>query len=138
MFLWLALVLSLAFAMWGWFRPYEWNPDPAARCKVEGVQLTQDRAYFWLEVHLIVNPGQTHDLQKPVFLEISTGRKLEPAETTFGGTEGTGTTDIWFKFWLENKDLAGPLTLHLNDGKLSIKANDAVPPKTRYYVSNHW
>lgn len=138
MCLWLALVLSLAFAMWGWLRPYEWNHDPAARCTVEGVQVTPDRGYFWVETHLKVDSGKTHDLQKPVFLELSDSRKLEPADTTFGGSEGTGTTDIWLKFWLENKDIAGPLALHLNDGKLSIKAGPGVPPKTRYYVTNHW
>ncbi len=137
-FLWSALILSLAFASWSWFRPYEWSPDPAARCKVEGVQLTQDRTYFWVEVHLVVMPGMTHDLQKPVFLEASTGKKLDPAETTFSGAEGAGTTDVWFKFWMENKDLAGPLTLHLNEGKLSIKANDGIPLKTQYHVSNRW
>ncbi len=136
--LWLALALSLGFATWSWFRPYEWNPDPSARCTVEGVQLTQDQAYFWVTAHLTVIPGQTHDLQKPVFLETSGGRKLEPADTTFGGSESTGTTDIWLKFWLENNDIAGPLTLHLNDGKLSIKANATVPSDSRYYVSNHW
>ena len=137
-FLWLALVASLAFAVWSWFRPYEWSPDSSARCTVEGVQVTPDREYFWVEAHLKVDSGKTHDLQQPVFLELSGGRKLEPADTTFGGSEGSGTTDIWLKFWLDNTDIAGPLTLHLNDGKLSIKAGHGVPPKTRYYVSNHW
>ena len=126
------------FAAWSWLRPYAWNPDSAALAKVVGVQVTPDRTFFWVETHLKVNPGKVHDLQKPVFLETSTGSKLEPADTTFGGSEGTGTTDIWLKFWLESKDIAGPLTLHLNDGKLSIKANDGVPSETKYYVTTHW
>ncbi len=131
-------MVSLAFAVWSWFRPYEWNPDPSARCTVEGVQVTPDRGFFWVETHLKVVPRQNHDLQKPVFLEVAGGRKLEPADTTFVGSEGTGTTEIWLKFWLEKNDITGPLTLHLNDGKLSLKAGDGVPAKSRYYVSNHW
>ena len=136
-FLWGALLLSAAFAAWSWFRPYAWNPDPAAHCNVVGVQVTQDQSYFWLEVHLKVNPGMSHDLQNPVSLAV-TGHLLEPADTTFGSANGQGTTDIWLKFWLERKDIAGPLTLRLNDGTLSIKANDGVPSQSKYYISNHW
>lgn len=137
-FLWLALLLSSAFAAWSWFRPYAWESDPAALCKVVGVQVTQDRSSYWVETHLKVNPGKTHDLQKPVNLLTATGEKLEPADTTFGGSEGTGTTDIWLKFWLEKNQISGPLTLQLNDGKLSIKANDGVPAGSGYHVTNHW
>lgn len=140
-FLWGALLLSAVFAVWSWFRPYAWNPDPGARCKVIGVQVTQDQSYAWVEAHLKVNPGMIHDLQKPVSLAVS-GHDLEPADTTFGGTEGTGTTDIWLKFWLENKYLAHPMTLRLNDGKLIIKANEGAPrlgsAKSKYFVSIHW
>ena len=139
--LWMALLLSCVFAAWSWFRPYAWNPDPAARCKVIGVQVTRDLSYVWVEAHLKVNPGMVHDLQKPVSLSVI-GRELEPADTTFGGNEATGTTDIWVKFWLEDKDLVGPLTLRLNDGKLIVKANEGAPElgsaKSRYFVSNHW
>lgn len=79
----------------------------------------------------------THDLEKPVSL-VAAGRLLEPADTTFGSTNGQGTTDIWLKFWLQREDTAGPLTLNINDGKLSIKANEGIPPQSKYYISNHW
>ncbi len=138
----MALLLSSAFAAWSWFRPYSWNPDPTARCKVVGVQLTEDRSFYWLETHLKVNPGQTHDLQKTVLLATASGQKLEPADTTFASADGQGTTEIWLKFWLEKSDLVGPLVLHLNDGKLIIKANEGSPAldggKPKYFTSNHW
>ena len=136
-FLWLALALSAGFAAWTWFRPYAWNPDPAARCKVVGVQVTQDQSYFWVEAHLKVNPGMTHNLEKPVSLA-AIGHIVEPADTTFGSTNGQDTTDIWLKFWLNHEEIAGPLTLQLNDGTLSIKANEGVPSHSKYYISNHW
>ncbi len=99
--------------------------------------MTQDQSYFWVEAHLRVNPGMTHDLEKPVSL-VAVGHLLEPADTTFGSTNGQGTTDIWLKFWLQREDIAGPLTLQLNEGKLSIKATEGIPPKSKYYISNHW
>ncbi len=136
--LWAALLLTSLFAIWSWFRPYEWNADPAARCKVTGVQITPDQSYFWLEAHLKVLPDERHDLQKPVFLTTASGSRLEPADTTFGSKDGVGTTDIWLKFWLESKDLAGPVTLHLNDGDLSIKKGSRIPTKSRHFVTNQW
>ena len=121
------LLISSALAAWSWVRPYAWRPDPAARCKIVETLVIRDQSYFWVDVRLKVNPGMTHDLQKPVRLETAAGAIQEPADTTFAGTEGQGTTEIWFKFWLEPADLAGPLSLHLNDGKLLIKTGNAVP-----------
>lgn len=136
------LLISAAFAAWSWFRPYAWHPDSAARCEVEESLLTRDQSFFWLDVHLKVNPGMTHDLQKPVRLQTAAGAKHEPADTTFAGQDGQGTTEIWFKFWLEPADLAGPLTLILNDGKLLIKAGDAVPNLAtstyKNFTTNQW
>ena len=136
------LLISAAFAAWSWFRPYAWRPDPAARCKVVETLVTRDQSYFWVDVRLKVNPGMTHDLQKPVRLETAAGAKHEPADTTFAGTEGRGTTEIWFKFWLEPADLAGPLTLDLNDGKLLIKTGNTVPELAtstyQNFTTNHW
>lgn len=84
----------------------------------------------------------THDLQKPVWLKTGNGKKLEPADTTFSGKEEQVTTDIWFKFWLESADLDGDLTIHLNDGKLIVKANKGTPQlgssKYRNFTTNHW
>jgi len=136
------LLISAAFAAWSCFRPYAWRPDPAARCKVVETLVTRDQSFFWVDVHLKVNPGMTHDLQKTVRLETATGARHEPADTTFAGSDGQGTTEIWFKFWLEPADLAGPLTLHLNDGKLLIKTGNNVPELAtstyRNFTINHW
>ena len=136
------LLVSAGFAAWSWFRPYAWHSDSAARCKVVETLVTRDRAFFWVDVHLKVNPGMTHDLQKPVRLATAAGAELEPADTTFGGNDEESTTDIWFKFWLDSADMAGPLELHLNDGKLLVKAVKGVPElgtaSSRNFTSNHW
>jgi hypothetical protein len=136
------LLVSAAFAAWSWFRPYAWNTDPAARCQIEETLVTRDQSFFWVDVHLKVNPKMTHDLQKPVFLVTAGGKRIESADTTFGGKEGQGTTDIWLKFWLEPADLTSPLTLHLNDGKLVVKASGGVPElansEFRNFTTNQW
>lgn len=138
----LALLASSAFAAWSWLRPYAWNPDPKARCRVEGVQVRKDQSYHWVDIHLKVSSGQTHDLAKPVRLQTHSGRNLEPADTTLGSEQGGGTTDLWFKFWLEPGDIDGPLTLLINDGTLLIKS-DKGPPElgetnVKYFVTQHW
>ena len=121
------LVLSCAFAGWVWFRPYSWNVDPAARCKVVETLVTRDQSYYWVDTHLTVNEGSNHDLQKPVYLQTSTGVKLDPAESTFAGEDMQNSREIWFRFWLDSTQLAGQLFLHLNDGKISIKATQGIP-----------
>ncbi len=123
----ICLLASAAFAAWSWFRPYAWNPDPAARCKIEETLVTRDQEYFWVNVHLKLNPGMSHDLQKPVYLENPAGKKFEPADSTFASINGQPPTEIWFKFWLEASDLTGPLELQLNDGKLRVKSGKEAP-----------
>lgn len=137
-FLWLGLVLSAGFAAWSWLRPYAWKEDPGAGCKVVGVQVTPDHSYFWVEAHLKMNPGVVHDLAKPVVLTTASGVEFQPADTTFGGSEATGTTELWLKFWLESGQMGGPLDLRINDGILSIKANEGIPAKATYFTSNNW
>jgi hypothetical protein len=141
-FLIVALLICSGFAAWTWFRPYAWDVDPAARCKVMGAQVRKDLSFFWVDVHLKVTPGQSHDLLKPVRLRTADGRELEPADTTLSGAEGQGTTDLWFKFWLESRDLTGPLVLRINDGTLVLKANPGMPAlgssNLEYFVTNHW
>jgi len=136
------LLISAGFAAWGWFRPYAWKVDPEARCKVVGSQVRQDRSNFWVEVHLKVARGQTHDLMKPVRLLTAAGRELEPADTTLGGAADGGTSDLWFKFWLESGDVEGPLSLRINDGTLTIKAGTGVPSlgssNIENFFTNHW
>jgi hypothetical protein len=136
------LLASTAFAAWNWFRPYSWSVDPVARCKVVETLVTQDNSYFWVNVHLKVNPGETHDLQKPVRLETLRGIQLEPADTTLVGDDFQSTTEIWLKFWLEEADLRGPLTLHLNGGKLTVKSGSALPDlgtaPYQNFTTQHW
>jgi hypothetical protein len=141
-FLIVCLIGSVGFAIWAWLRPYEWHPDPAARCRIVETMVTRDQSYHWIHVHLKVNPGAFHDLQKPVRLEDSSGKFHEPADTTFAGSDPANTTEIWFKFWLESADLTGPLVLHLNDGKLVVKAGSETPDPDassfRNYTTNQW
>lgn len=84
----------------------------------------------------------THDLQKPVRLETSNRKTLEPADTTFASKEGRNPDEIWVKFWLEANDLAGPLMLQINDGKLMVKKTSGIPEieNTQFsnFTSNHW
>lgn len=139
-----ALVVASVFAVWSWARPYEWGADRGARCKVIGVEVRRDRANFWVNPHLRLVKGREHDLMKPVRLVIrdGTGREIEPADTTLGGTETEGTTDLWFKFWLDEADLRHPLELRINDGALVLKAREGAPDLgakgTRYFVTNRW
>jgi hypothetical protein len=141
-FLVAALLVSTAFAAWSWLRPYAWGVDPTARCKVAGALVRNDASFYWLDAHLKVTPGQTHDLMKPVRLVTSAGRELEPADTTLGGKTGGETTDLWFKFWLESADLEGPLKLRINDGTLVIKSNSGMPRLGRsnleYFTTSRW
>lgn len=136
------LLASAAFAAWSWLKPYAWNPDPAARCIILETLVSRDHSFFWVDVHLRLHPESTHDLQKPVLLETAAGNKLEPADTTFGGIEGREPNEIWFRFWVEPKDLAGPVHLVLNDGRLSVKSNHSIPDlgnsTYRNFTSNRW
>lgn len=136
------LLFAAGFAAWSWFRPYAWSVDRNARCEVVGCQVKRDRSNFWVDVHLKMTPGQTHDLMKPVLLLTSEGGELEPAETTLGGSDDGGTSDLWFKFWLETREIEGPLTLRINDGTLVIRKNSGMPAlganDLEYFVTNHW
>ena len=68
--------------------------------------------------------------------------KLEPADTTLGGKGDQAVAELWLKFWLESADLEGPLTLHLNDGKLTVKSANGVPgladASYRNFTTNRW
>lgn len=84
----------------------------------------------------------THDLEKPVRLETASGATLEPADTTFAGTDPLKATEMWFKFWVETPALEGPLHLRIDDGRLSVKATPGVPSLQqsgyRNYTTNQW
>ena len=123
----LLLVLTTALAAWVWSADYDTGPDPEARFKIEGVQVTRDRSNAWLEIHLKKNGKGDHDFRKPVRLVTSDGVEHEPADNTFAGSPEAGFTDIWFKFWLEEKVLEGPVYLSINGGKLRVKTNQGSP-----------
>ncbi len=123
-------------------RPYEWRPDPAAHCTIVETMVIRDQSYCWIHLHLKVNPGTNHDLQKPVRLQDAAGKFYEPADTTFAGKDPQNTTELWFKFWMESSDLAGPLILHLNDGKLVVRAGkgplDPDSSSFNNHTTNQW
>lgn len=134
-----ALALVSAFAAWSWLRPYEWKADPVARFQIRQARVTRDHSNYWVDVFL---KGADHDLQKRVSLETSNGRALDPADTTLSGDEGKGITELWFRFWLDPADLAGPLKLHLNDGTLVVRSASGPPAlesgENKVFLTNSW
>lgn len=125
----LALMLVLLTALGAWLvsRPYSVDWDPKARYKIEAVQVRRDNGYYWVEAHLKKKGEKDHDLRRPVRLVLADGRELEPADSTFAGSAKTGTTEIWFKFWIQEKDLKGPMALLLNGAELEVKTHDGLP-----------
>ncbi len=138
----LALAVSLVFAGWQWLRPYDWDPDPGARYRIEYASVQRDHSYYWLNVRLERHGTASHDLEKPVRLLTAAGRELEPADTELGGSEETGTETLGFRFWLEAADFSGPLKLRLNDGTLLVRKDSGVPGVSegaaRYFTTSNW
>ena len=123
-----ALVVALtAVAAKVWTGKYDRDPDPKARFVIEGAQVSRDRSFRWVELHLRKSGEADHDLFKPVRLLTMDGTEHEPADTTFSGSPEKGFTEIWFKFWLVEADLKGQLSLLINDGKLRVKTNEGLP-----------
>jgi len=135
-------VVTAGFAAWAWFRPYQWKSPDEARCRVLGCQVKQDRSNYWVTIHLKLHKGQEHDLMQAVRLITADDRRIEPADTTLGGTDEEGTTDLWFKFWLEKEDMNGALNLEINEGVLSIRVDSGLPDLdssgSEYFVTNQW
>ena len=104
--------------------------------------MVRDHSHFWLTVRITILPGQQHDLQKPVRLLLGDGRTLQPGDTTLGGENATGITDIWFKFWLNENEISTPLSLQMNDGTLIIKKTQALPvlraDGEKYFTTSSW
>lgn len=121
------LAVLSAFAIWSWTRPYEWRPDAGAGCVVVAAGLQRDHSYHWLDLRLKVRGGNGHDLRKPVFLETAGRPRVEPADTTLSGDAENPIDELFLRFWLEPGDLDGPLSLHLNDGVLSIRTGHGEP-----------
>jgi hypothetical protein len=140
----IVLLLVSCAAAWFWLRPYSWNPDPAARFRIENARLTPDQEYRWLDLHLKRTGDLDHDLQKPIRLHTSTGRLIEPADITLAYDGGAPPSELWLKFWLESGDLNGPLELRINDGTLVVKSSTTAPvldadhSAAKVYSSPNW
>jgi hypothetical protein len=135
------LSISLVFASWTWMRPYEWSRDAGARYKIVHASVEPDHSFFWLRLYLKQAGPESHDLMKPVALILADGREIEPAGTDLEGDEAHPNAGIGFRFWLEEKDLAGPLRLKLNDGTLAVRKESGPLPVTdsiRYFNTANW
>jgi hypothetical protein len=127
-FLFILLGLSVLFAAAAFILPYEWTPDPAARFKIAAVQVKRDRSYYWVTAHLKKSGTEAHDLRKPVRLQLGSQKLLEAADVTFEGNAETGFTDAWYKFWVSESEASHPFLLKINDGVLTVKSSEGMPP----------
>ena len=141
-FLFVLLGLSAVFAAVSWFLPYEWAPDAGARFRIAATQVKRDRSYYWINVPLRKSGQARHDLVKPVRLVPGRLEGIEPADITFGGSEETGTDEIWLKFWVPADRTFGPLDLKINDGTLKVKSSEGMPPigdaMMRTFTNHRW
>ncbi|MGB6222445.1 hypothetical protein [Haloferula sp.] len=136
------LIICLGFAAWQWLKPYEWNPDPEARAKVVFSRIERDQDFFWLDAYVKITDSRGHDFEKPVRLALADGRELKPADITIEGSAEQEAEAISFRFWLDSKDVVGPLRLRLNDGELLIRGEPIIPDlesrEFRFHQSSHW
>ncbi len=121
------LVALTALAAQLWTSSYAKHPDRRARYEIEAVKVERDRSFCWLEVHLKKSGETSHDLRKPVLLRTAKGNAHEPADTTFVGNPEAGFSEIWFKFWIAESELAETLKLRLNDAELLVKNSQGSP-----------
>lgn len=137
-----ALLCAAVFAAWTWWRPYAWQVDPGARGHLEAAQVRSDLGFYWLDLHVQIARGATHDLMKPVRLITGSGRTLEPADTKLSGGPDKETSDLWFKFWLEPSDFGGPIKLLINDGSLIVRSETGIPSlgssNLEVFTTHHW
>ncbi|MBK1883310.1 hypothetical protein JIN85_12860 [Luteolibacter pohnpeiensis] len=136
------LAIGLIVAAILWFMPYDWKADSAARFKVEATQITRDHSYFWLDVHLVKSGSEPHVKEKPVWLQGKDGEKLDSVGVTFGTDKDGEVSEIWYKFWVPESAFHGPLTLHLNEGELTIRSHADVPSleegQIKVYRTKYW
>lgn len=136
------IVVATAAAALLWARDYESDPDPTARFVIEAARVEEDHSRYWLELHLKKKGSEEHDLRKPVRLLTADGEIHEPADTTFAGSPELGFTDIWFKFWLEKKDMEKNIGLKINGGTLKVKTGGKAPSLSKgediVFNSSEW
>jgi len=136
------LVFALAFAAWGWLRPYDLDPDPKARAEIVGVELRRDHSFYWLTVHVRARGGESLDISRPARLVVRRERDLQPADTRLKGVPESGIREAWFQFWLESGDVSGPLKMDLREGALLVKSGEEMPDlqhgETRRFTTHRW
>jgi len=141
-YLWIGLIISAVFAAWTWLRPYDWQSNSQALGKIAGAQVRQDHSFYWLDVRVKIRKGEKHDYSKPVFLTTPARAKVEPADTTMAGDAKRGTTEVWFRFWLEPADFKGPLTLRMNQGTLRVRKGSDLPKLgssgSEFFNNSNW
>lgn len=147
------LLLSLATfatALWFWLRPYQWWPDSRAAARIEWASVTRDHSYRWLDLRLALKPAGP--MPEPLELKLADGRTVRPDQVSQIGT-GRASDDplgarlaeieaIDLRFWLEDKDLAGPLTLKIGPGELVVRSSGPTPAleetEIRRFRSSRW
>jgi hypothetical protein len=138
----ISLALSLVFAGWQWFRPYDWSSAPEARFRIAHCSLKRDHSFVWLDLYLKQSGDLPHDLSKPVVLRLADGREIEPADTTIEGDQGQPVRAIGFRFWLEETDFTGPLDLKLNDSSLRVRTGNGLPAipdgGAKFFTTRNW
>ena len=136
------LVFAVAFAAWGWLRPYDWDPDPKAQAEIVGVELRRDQSFYWLTVHVRAREGESLDLSRPARLVVRKERDLQPADARLKGDAESGFDEAWFQFWLESGDVSGPLKMGLREGSLRVKSGGGMPDlqqgETRHFTTHRW
>ena len=136
------LAASAAFAGWSWFRPYAWSPDPAARCKIVGTQVTRDHSYFWVDVHLKVNPGTPTICRKPVTPETARGDRTGTRRHHVCWKRGPAHHRYLVQILAgARRPRAARSPSHLTTGNSSSNAKPGIPKlgaTYRNFPTNHW
>ena len=123
----LLVVLTTGLVAWVWAGDYDSELDPQARFHIEGVQVTRDLSNVWVEIHLLRSGDEDHDLAQEVRLVTGDQVRHEAADQTFAGSAEDGFQELWYKFWLQEGDLAGKMELMMNGGRLRVKINEGRP-----------
>ena len=134
---WLLLfsLLSLVAALWLWLRPYQWFPDPASPARIQWCGVTRDHSFRWLDIHLAMREGDT--IPEPIELVLADGRTVRPDQVgPYGSSLGledplqpriSELEGIDLRFWLEEQELAGPISLKVGPGRLEVRSDGAPP-----------
>lgn len=99
-----------------------------ARLKIHRCVLVRDHGNARLDIEArVTNPTEARLAMQPpaVRLEGLDGREIPPFFLPFNPPPELppgGTQDVQLRYWLENGDLAGPLTLHVQEEQVPVKS----------------